>query len=805
MAATSSEDWRRIEQALDGVLDLPAQEWPAALERLRRADPELHRIVARLLDGRGAGLLDGLAVEYAAPLFATVAEPATDPWIGRKVGPFRVVREAGKGGMGTVYLAEREEEQFRQRVALKLMRGGGDTEDLARRFRDERQILAGLDHPLISRIVDGSVTDSGVPWLAMEYVDGVPIDRYCDENRLGVPDRIRLFCRVCEVVQFAHRHLVVHRDLKPNNILVTAEGDPRLLDFGIAKLLTDTDQPEWTGPQTRLLTPGYASPEQVRGERVSTVSDVYSLGVLLYRLLTRSHPYPAARFPPLDRARAILDADPQRPSDAALGAWEGAAAESSREAFGASPEQLRRYLRGDLDTIVLKAMARDPSRRYASAHELAEDLRRHLDGQPVVARPPALAYRARKFAGRHRAALATSALLFLLLAGAATVTGVQASRIRAQAVHLAYERDRAEQASAFLVDLFASSDPYRAGATGVISPVALATATGRLDQELAGHPELLARMLTVLGRAYWGIGNYPEARRLLESAVAVQRDLLGDGDLAVAGAMNLLGLVLRQQGDYAAAEALYREVLDVRRRHLGAEDPEVARSMAGLALTLRAQDRHAEAEDLLRQVLEIDRGRAGIDPVGLAGTLNSLGHVVRENGDPRVAEALYREALDLRRVVHDAQHPDVGHSLANVAIALRDQGDYTAAEPFFHEALDLLRRTLGDDHPDIGGTLGALALLHWRRGEAERAEVLYRDALAREQRTLGSGHPRVATTLVGLGNVMLARGAVVEAEPLLRQAVDIRRRALRPGHRLTAEAEEALAVAEAGLPLPGRR
>jgi serine/threonine-protein kinase len=421
--------WRHVFEVVDGAFELAPDERAAYVERACAHDEVVRLEVAALLAGGDAPVfLETPAIEFAAPL---LADPPIEPESavpGAPIGPYRILREIGHGGMGTVFLAERADHQYQKTVALKLLRGwsAGD-ERAVRRFVEERQILATLDHPDIARLFDGGVSD-GVPWFAMEYVEGLPIDRYCDERGLSVEERLRLFCRVCAAVQYAHRNLVVHRDLKPANILVTAAGAVKLLDFGIAKVLAQGvigGAESLTATGERLLTPLYASPEQLRGDLVSTASDVYALGVLLYELLTGRGPYRLTTREPHEVARAILEQEPARMSAVA-------------------PAAVARRLRGDLDTIVAMALDKDVARRYGSADQLALDVRRHLDGQPVSARPDSGFYRARKFVRRHRVGVGLAAALALLVAGFGIVSAVQSLRIRAQAARIVVERDRAE-------------------------------------------------------------------------------------------------------------------------------------------------------------------------------------------------------------------------------------------------------------------------------------------------------------------------------------------------------------------------
>ncbi|MGH6914103.1 MAG: protein kinase domain-containing protein, partial [Geminicoccales bacterium] len=459
----------------------------------------------------------------------------------------------GQGGMATVYLAERADGQFEQTVALKVLYRPGCAEDVAMRFAQERQILASLNHPNIAHLVDGGLMPSGQPYVALEYVDGVPVDAYCDRERLDIRQRLALFMSIASAVGHAHRNLVIHRDIKPSNILVTAEGVPKLLDFGIAKLV-DASLPH-AAPETRSalhpMTPEYASPEQVRGEALTTASDIYQLGYLLYRLLARVSPYRVERGNYAAMIGAICKVDPVPPSQVA----------PDDESGGSLAPAERRALAGDLDTVVLRALRKEPEARYRSAESLADDIGRHLQGLPVTARQGTAAYRVRKFIRRHRFGVATSLAFASLAAGFAAVYAVQASD---SARRLAQERDAAQleaakalQVTDFLMSLFEASDPRAPGAGEATAREILARGLARIDA-LGAQPQVQAQMLDVIGQVYRRLGDYDEAQRLLERAVATWRAVSGEKTPELAASLSHLGRVLDAQGEYAAALALYR-------------------------------------------------------------------------------------------------------------------------------------------------------------------------------------------------------------------------------------------------------
>ena len=409
MTTLTPDRWQQVRAVLDAALELPPDRRAGYVALACGSDAELRAEVDQMLNAaaRSEDFLSRPASELASSLIASEAGASLAP--GDHIGPYRIVRTAGQGGMGTVYLAERED-QYRKRVALKVVRSGMENAETHWRFVAERQILANMEHPAIARLLDGGVTGDGHPYFVMEFVDGVPIDRYCDTGRLGVEQRLALFVRVCEAVRYAHRKLIVHRDLKPSNILITEEGEVRLLDFGIAKLLTPESK---DAPRTavRVLTPEYASPEQIEGEPVSPASDVYSLGVMLYRLLTGRHPYDIAGRTAQDVVRAVLQTIPDTPS-ASVSRMDVTSAEATT-ARATTPERLRRRLAGDLDAIMLKALEKSPERRYASAEAMLDDVVRHMDRRPISARRGTFLYRTHTLVRRHHRSFAAASLIVL--------------------------------------------------------------------------------------------------------------------------------------------------------------------------------------------------------------------------------------------------------------------------------------------------------------------------------------------------------------------------------------------------------
>jgi len=766
------------------AMELPVPERAAFLDAVCGDRPEVRAEVESLLAAhdRAEGLLDPPDAGWVVDALAEVGQPAGT---GERFGPYRILHELGRGGMGAVYLAERVDGQFDQCVALKLVRDPAGAGDLVDRFLRERRILARLTHPNIARLLDGGVSEDGRPFLAMEYVDGTPITAYCDEHRLDVDARLILFLDACEAVAYAHRSLVVHRDLKPGNILVSADGRVKLLDFGIAKLLepdAEVDAPTLTVAGFQLLTPEYAAPEQVRGEPVTTATDVYGLGAVLYELLSGYRPHHFRDRTLAEVVRVLSETTPEPPSTTAtrrgapndVGGPAGSRTpEEIAASRGAGPDQLRRRLAGDLDAIVLSALKQEPERRYPSAEALADDIRSHLARRPVAARRDSAFYRFGRFVRRNRVTVATGSVAVATLVAGLVGTAWQA---RAASRH-ALRADRVRQ---FVVDLFEASDPDQARGDTVTARGLLDRGTERLETELEAEPTVRADMLGVLGKIYQRLGLYDQARPLLEEARNVRTEIAGPRDLETAQSTADLASLLYDQAEYPAAEELARAALDVRRQHLGAEDTLVALSMANLAAILDAEGALTVADSLYRESLAINRKRGSRSAV--AGSLSDLGVALWREGKYPEAESLAQEALALRREIHGGDHTEVAVSLLNLATILTDAGEYQRAEPLLRECLAMRRKLLGDRHPDVALTLNNLGQLLRLEGRLEESEQAHREALSIRRAALGDDHPEVAASLNNLGVVLYLRKDWGSAADAFDQALAIWRKTLGDTH-----------------------
>lgn len=736
--------WRSAEATLRLVLESPEADRQKALDAACGDDVELRAAVAELLAA------DAHSEQVIAETVAAGARLLAQEAIrGRCIGPYRLESEIGRGGTSTVYLARRDDGPP---VALKLLDSGGP--EVVARFEAERRALAALDHPGIARLLDVGIAADGRPFVALERVEGLPIDVWCAARGLDLAARVRLFRSVCAAVHAAHQRLVVHRDLKPSNVLVTAGGSPKLLDFGLAKLLGD--QVEATATAVRALTPAYASPEQVRGEPVTTATDVYSLGVVLCELATGRRPIRVEGLAPAEAERAIVEQPP--------------------DLSGAR-------LPADLENILRKALRKEPARRYGSVEQLAEDLGRFLDGRPVIARPDTWAYRTATFVRRHRWSVAAAAGFLALLVVFAVATALQARRIER-------ERDRARRTAALLIELFEVADPSESRGASVTAREILDRGAERLAHELADAPELRAELQETVGRVYLNLGLYHSAERLLAASLATRRRLYRGDHREVAWTLNRLGVAQALAGDYAAAEPLFREALAMHERLLPAEHPQVVASMNSLALLLHDRGELPAAEALYRRAVALDRQNA--EPTGVSGL--NLGLLLIDRGEHRAAEALIRplQAVNLAR--YGERHPQTSFDLGLLGLALQGQGRYDEAERAFTRALAVDRALQAGDHLDLGRDLHQLGALALERGALAAAAPLLDRAAAIRGRFLRHPHPELAATWERQGRLALATGDLAVAEEHLERALVAFRAAFPASHPSIVEALVPLAA-----------
>ena len=783
-----AEDWQRASVLFERALDLAPGARMAWLDAECR-DPALRAEVVRLLaaDAAADDFLERPLLGIASPDDFAVA----DARAGARFGAWRTLRPIGAGGMGEVWLAERADGAFEQQVAIKRL--AYPTPELVRRFRHERRVLAGLHHPHIARLFDAGLGEDGAPYFVMEYVAGEPLATYCEAHGLGLAARIGLFLQVCDAVQYAHRSLVVHRDLKPSNILVTADGDAKLLDFGIAKVIDTGADGDATATLVQRMTPDYAAPEQIRGEAVTTATDVYALGVLLHELLAGERPF-RRHGRHGDPARVRVEAPPQASTAAARSAG--------------APRAWAHRLRGDLDRIVAKAMAAEPDRRYAGAEALADDLRRHLDGRPVSARGDDPGYRVRRFVARHRVAVMAAAAVAFALVAATAISVQQARRAEAQA-------RRAEAEKAFVLGILDANDPNDTQGRGetLTARQILDRAAERIDADLADQPAVRAELHDEIGNLYWDYGQYARALPMYERSArlaaenglpAAQRvgiliDLADDqrmlrkldaaiaslreaGALARADAGAESALALRVRGENATtlayasrfdeAEAEARAWLQIVERARPPDEAAQADALNTLAFTL-TERRPAEAAELLARVLVLNQRLHPQPHSAVSTTNNDLGFALFGAGRLAEADTALRRALAIHEKLLGRAHPHYAGSEANLARVVDMEGHFDAAHALLDDALATRRRVLGDDADALDGTWRAIAVNAMHRGDSAAAEAAARRAVELDTRVYPDRHFEVVQSRLVLGEVLDAAGRGADAaDPLRRAAAD---------------------------------
>ena len=718
--AAVAELWERIEPILDTALELPPDSWSAYLDTACGKDTPLRAAVERLLVSAGnteaEAATDAGAVAWAQPLFAEREAAAPE-----RIGPYVIDHVLGRGGMGSVYLASRGDAEFARRVALKVMRSGLDQDRvLLRRFTEERQILSTLEHQGVARLLEGGVTGDGHPWFAMEYVDGMPLNKYVEAHELTLEEKLGLFLQICDAVSYAHRNLIVHRDLKPSNILVTADGHIKLLDFGIAKLLAPSSGGDVPITRTGFqpFTPEYASPEQVLGETVTTAADVYALGVVLYELLTDERPLNLARSNPADWARIVRESEPKAPSAVAADG---------------------KPLRGDLDTIALMALRKEPERRYPSVDRLADDVRRHLNQRPVLARVDSRIYRTRKFLRRQRVAVAIGSVITIGLVTFGVVARRQNASLKRESDRTAAQRDQASAVTHTLWSLLAQLTD----STGKPMSVAdvLDHAEPTIARQYAKQPNVRATMQSALGEIYLSNGDQNRAETLLREAVASER-AFGRDSADLASHLETLGRLQRGQLEFAAAESSVTEAIAIRAKLT----PGVIAQEASLTLAsaLMGDEKYDEAERVLRTLRVAEREH----PTGVPGSSATLllGETLRRQGRNEDAAALFREELGTIKVDPDGDSTGVATAIGFLAATQMMMGHGAVADSMFIEDYRILGRTQPLHYQRVarGGVLASRAELAARTGDDAKAGPLADSARAMWKGTLSPNDYRWA-------------------------------------------------------------
>jgi serine/threonine-protein kinase len=762
--------WHQIQNLFHDAADVPETQRKAFLEGIC-GDHELVAEVLGMLDQDTSGhsLLDRNLAEVA---HETLTQPIHASLIPKEFGPYRILKLLGEGGMGVVYLAERED--LGTQVAVKVLRDAWLSPARRERFASEQRTLAQLSHPSIARLYDADTLEDGTPWFVMEYVDGLPLTHYCRKHDCSVELRLQLFRSVCEAVQHAHGHAVIHRDLKPSNILVKSDGSVRLLDFGIAKQLESLKlQVDQTITGLRLMTPAYASPEQIRGDRVGIGTDVYSLGIILYELLAGQLPFDLSGLTPVEAAVVITEHEPGKPSAAAK--W------TTDSETNAHALPLSKAAWADLDVLCLTAMHKDPSRRYRTVEALIRDVDHYLNGEPLEARPDAVLYRIGKFVGRNRRPVAATAVILAVIVGLVTFFTVRLERARDAALSEAARTVRIQQ---FIANLFQGGD----AAAGPSDSLRVITIVDRGLQEarsLDKDPKVQADLYENLGNIYQKLGKFEQADSLLRNVVDQRKSLYGADSAEVAESLTELGLLRSDQAHLEEAEQLVRQGLAMAKRHLPPKHPAIARATLAFGKVLAERGSYDQAIDALNEVVRL-QSAPGVAPADLATSLSTLADAHYSAGHYDVCSSLYNRVLGMHRQIYGARHPLIANDLGSLAAVQRDLGYYSEAEGLDRQALDIAQSYYGNNHPKTAGRLTALAESFTYQKKYDEAISALEQALAIQERVYGPAHPSVAEIVNELGNVASMRDDLDGAEAQFRRAVDIYRAVYGDHHYLVA-------------------
>ena len=798
----SSERWERLQELFSRAVDLSGPERKAFVEKETAGDAELRTELLELLACDNGGARTGPLTLALGAALDTTTRDRRKALIGRVVGNYKLVSVLGHGGTGTVYLGERADRQYSAQVAVKIVDGGALQGELGLRFRAERQILASLNHANIARLLDAGETEEGNPYLVMEYVHGEPLDRYCDRQQLSVRERLQLFLDICGAVQYAHQNLVVHRDLKPANILVTAEGMPKLLDFGIAKLLDVGEAAAamaLTRMNDRLLTPEYASPEQILGRPVTTASDVYALGVVLYELLTGLRPYTVpASASQLELERSICITDPLRPSAAVKRARDSGPLEGQSEMLAVAAarritvEKLQKRLLGDIDAIVMRALRKEPQHRYNSIEQLAADVRRYLTREPVQARQGNWLYYSQRFVRRHAFGVTAGAAFLVFIIAFAVAMSIQTQRVAAERDRVAQESSTAQTVSEFMQRIFDEAQPEKSLGHPPTARDLLDQAGRRIRGDLSSHPEVRARLLEAIGRAYRQLQQPETAIPYLEDALRLRRKLPDPDGTRTPSVLIELASALRMNNDLHRADTTLRQALEISREHRGERSETYARLLISLGRVQITLGNLTDARRNFEESLALFRELHGTMHPQVANALMELSSVQMWDDDLPSAERSARQAVQIFGATLPPAHPDRVMAEARLGEVLLLENRINDAEPLFQNSLVMQTQVYTANSAQVADVLDSLARIKSSQGAWPEAEDYARRALRTHITAVGKEHRQTGYLQASLALILERRGKYAEAEQLARESLTTFDKTLPPDHPYVAASEHIL-------------
>ena len=795
------KEWKKLSLIFDKVLTLPQERRTVYIKNICGNDPELEKKVRDMLGKMEESdqffedrFKKNQAVINELDSVLENAGQSEDYFEGKTIGRWVVTELIGRGGMGSVYKAQRTDESGLQQIgALKIVHQSLITPSHIERFKLEQQILSGLQHPNISGFIDSGITDDGIPYMVMEYVEGESILEYCNRQNLSIEKRLEIFKTICRTIQYAHKSLIVHRDLKPENILITKDGHVKILDFGIAKLLDPNlykGSAIETKPGMRMLSLEYASPEQISGNPVNISTDIYSLGVLLYKLLTDLHPFETDNLSYREVEKIVLENNAPLPSARLANLTDPNRLKKIANQKSTEPSELIKKLNGDLDAIINKALRKDPERRFDSVESFLHDVDRYQNGLPVYARPDTLGYRTRKFIHRHMWAVSAAALAILALTVGLAATLWQAEQARQNAEQARQNEQQAEQVSAFMLELFEGSDPNRANDGSTTVRELLDQGYKKFRTELTDQPVVRARMLSTIGTVYSNLGLYDEALPALEESIAGFRNV-DDQSHNYAQALLLFANLQYRLGEWDKAETAARHAYEIILNHYEESDSDMASIMNTLALVLEEKGEMEEAYKLYRRVIEIRRNQPEQNS-DLAINLNNLAILLQQDGELDEADELFREAITVVKEEWGEEHPYMAFLLNGYSGVHEDRGDFEKAIDTMQRAHEIGRAVFPEDHPFIAVVIHNIGRIYEMMENHEEASQYYAEGLALRRRTLPAGHADIATSLNAVGYTAINKGEPENAEPFLREALEIRKQSYKENDWRIAEVESHL-------------